>query len=460
MPMNWVTLPLASKSYQPRSGTASIERLINMHAERNSDGAKTGFSLLSDPGLLSWTTVGSGPIRGMHRAFGYVWTVSGTELYAVNESTKAATLIGTIAGAGAVRMAHNATHVSVVSSANTYAANITTLTVLPNAGLVGVTFQDGYGVFPEGGTQNMFISGLDDLTSIAALDFTTVDTQPDALVTCVSNQREIWAMKELTTEVFSNTGATFPFARVAFIDRGVLAPGSVAIAETAIFWLGDDKRVYRSSGYQPVPVSDSAIELLIADTYSPTTAEAFTYTQAGHTFYVLTFSDLTLVYDLTTGLWHERRSYGLDRWRAQCHVVVGGDTNLVGDYSTGDIYELDLATYDENGEIMERIIVEPPLSNDPNPIFVHEMFWDMETGVGLTSGQGVAPVALLSWSDDDGNTWSSDRELSIGALGVRRQRVNFTRLGRSLNRSFRLRITDPVKVAIHGARARIESGVR
>jgi hypothetical protein len=37
--------------------------------------------------------------------------------------------------------------------------------------------------------------------------------------------------------------------------------------------------------------------------------------------------------------------------------------------------------------------------------------------VGLSSGQGSAPVALLSWSDDGGHTWSNEHEASMGAVG-------------------------------------------
>ena len=104
-------------------------------------------------------------------------------------------------------------------------------------------------------------------------------------------------------------------------------------------------------------------------------------------------------------------------------------------------------------------MISPPLSADPAPLFVHEIHLDIEAGVGTTSGQGVAPVVMLSWSEDDGRTWSSDMEASLGAIGQYRRRARFLRLGRSYNRSWRFRITDPVKVAVLGAQARIEAGV-
>ena len=47
-----------------------------------------------------------------------------------------------------------------------------------------------------------------------------------------------------------------------------------------------------------------------------------------HTYYCITGSSFTWVYDTVTDAWHERASYGLDRWRAVCGTTFG-TTNIV-----------------------------------------------------------------------------------------------------------------------------------
>lgn len=456
----WVDIQLGTKSYQPRSGTQSIERLVNLYAEASEPGAKTPVALYSDPGLLAWTDLSASSTRGLHRAHGHVWAVVDTSLYAINQTTKAATLIGTVEGIGPVRIVSNETQVLIVTDNYAYCATLTSLMTLPLTGFSSVCLQDGYGILVKRDTDEVYITSLDDLDTVGALDFTTVDAKPDNAIACASHSREVWVLGEETIEVLANTGAaSFPFSRAAYIEHGILAPGSLAQADGSLLWLDNGKRVRRSNGYQATPVSTPAIDGMIAEAYSPSTAEAFTYTQAGHTHYVLSFADLTLAYDLRTGLWRERRSFGLDRWRAQSYCRIGADTHLVGDYASGKIYELDLSTYSEDGEVLQREVVMPPLSAGSVPVSVHELEVDFEAGVGLTSGQGSAPTWMLAWSDDDGRTWSNDREASLGPMGQYRRRARFTRLGRARNRSIRLRVSDPNKVSIFGVRARMEASV-
>jgi hypothetical protein len=83
----------------------------------------------------------------------------------------------------------------------------------------------------------------------------------------------------------------------------------------------------------------------------------------------------------------------------------------------------------------------------------------MQTGVGLASGQGSDPKAMLQWSDDGGHTWSNEQWASIGKIGERLARVRWRRLGRSRDRVFKVTITDPVRVVILGASTEFTVGV-
>jgi hypothetical protein len=460
----WMTIPLGARCYQPRAGTTAIERLVNLYAEQNQPEAKTPVTLYGTPGLAEWSSVGDGPIRGLHSFGSDVYVVSGDELYAVDVGSKVATLIGTVPGVGAVRMADNGTHVVTCAVTDSYASNRTTHLWLPENNLCSASYQDGYVIYAQRGTQNFWVSGLDDATTINALDFDTADAFADNLVGLVSDHRELWLFGESTTEVWYNAGNATgtPFSRTGggFMERGCISPGSIAKANNQVFWLGDDLTVYRAVGYQPEPISTTDIEKLITAATSPVSSEAFTYSQDGHTFYVLTFGDLTVAYDITTGLWHERASYNEPRWRVSAYSYTKSGAHLVGDYETGAIYKLDLDTYTDAGGVLQRIAQSPPLSTGARHTFLHEVYLDLAAGVGLSGGgQGSDPKVRLDWSDDDGRTWEGAIDVSMGLIGNYRHRATWARLGRFSNRTLRFTVADPVRVALLGAEARIEAGL-
>jgi hypothetical protein len=133
-----------------------------------------------------------------------------------------------------------------------------------------------------------------------------------------------------------------------------------------------------------------------------------------------------------------------DRWRARFSVNAWGKT-IVGDTLTGNLYELDKDTFDEGGEPMIWGIRSPPLHVFPNGGVIDALHLDFNTGVGLYSGQGSSPKAMLSWSTDGGKTFKGHRELSLGATG-QNVRVTARRLGRFGPKGiiFDIRISDPV----------------
>ena len=69
---------------------------------------------------------------------------------------------------------------------------------------------------------------------------------------------------------------------------------------------------------------------------------------------------------------------------------------------------------------------------------------------------GVNPQIMLTWSNDEGHTWSNEHWRDIGKIGKYETRVVWRRLGISRDRVYEIRITDPVKIAIIGATIEIE----
>lgn len=463
-----ITIPFARHSYQTASKPVSSQRCLNLYAELNPDDTKSKIVLYGTPGLRKLLTLPTSPIYGLHTMNGVLYAVTSTKLYSI-DSYWVATELGSVTISGNCSMSDNGTQVVFVDGAKGYVWDGTTLTDLSTVGnwypSDTVTFQDQYSIFNRKGTGQFFISGLGDATSYDALDFATAEGAPDNLVADISDHRQLYLFGERSIEVWQNTGASaFPFQRVsgAFIERGCAASLSVSKLEGTIFWLADDLTVRMLSGYTPQKISTHAIEYAIEQYSTVSDAFAYTYTERGHGFYVLTFptESKTWVYDVTNGMWHERSYFLLGtnyRHRSNCHTVAY-DTEVVGDYQNGKIYALDNEYYSDDGDPIQRIAISSEINSDRNPMFMSELEIEFESGVGLTAGQGSDPQAMLRWSDDGGRTWSNEHWVDIGLKGKYKNRARWRRLGRFLNRAYELTITDPIRVVIIAAYAEIFRG--
>jgi hypothetical protein len=475
--------PFIGASYMSRSRNFDAQRCVNLFPEASGSGTSKSIAMLiGTPGLTLFSTLSGAGVRGCIRftaALSIV--VVGGNVYSVT-TAGVGTLIGTIVTRTTpVSMASNGTTVMLVTGgpegyAITPNANPTLATVAPivNPAFFGadrVDYIDGYFVFNQPGTGRFQITGLF-ATTVNPLDFATAEGSPDLLVSLIVNQREIWLFGENSTEVFFDSGnALFPFQRIqgAFIEQGCAAKYSPAKSGTTLFWLSADDRgqgmVLKASGYQPQRVSTHAIEYAIAQYPRIDDAIGYTYQQEGHIFYVLTFptGNATWVFDESTQLWHERAwrnpvDASLNRHRSNCQMAFGGKV-IVGDWETGKLYSLNLDAYDDNGDILPAIRqCAHEASADDTWQFFHRLWIDMETGVGLNSGQGSDPQVMLEWSDDGGHSFPNQMWASAGKIGEYRRRVNYRRLGKSRDRVWRVTITDPVKRIFIAADAAMTAG--
>lgn len=459
-------IQFAAHSYIDRSLPISAQRLINGYLEAKPQGSKAPTAIHGTPGLKLWALlvpgpVNAGPVRGMHAMGDYLYVVAGNSLYRLDD-LGTSTPIGVISGIRPVHMADNGTQLVIVSDFDIYYATITTFGTLSVNNCIGVTVHDGYAIFAQRGTQRFFISDPLDVTVFNALEYADANAIPDINAGIVNLNRETWVFQERSIQIYYNSGAVdFPFTRIpsGIIERGCIATNSIAAFHGSVFWLGDDKRVYMSQGYNPIGISTSAIDrqINLYDLYDIQNASGFVYEQEGHIFYVLNFDDGTFVYDVSTQLWHERLSVGFSRWRPDTYCYQFGK-RLVGDSRLGRIYELDLDTYTDDSNRMILTATAPPLNAGGYRAFMSQFFLDMETGVGLTTGQGSNPQVILDWSDDGGSTYSSELSRAMGAIGERKLRVNWRRLGQFRQRTMRVRISDPVKRCIIQAYADVDIG--
>ncbi len=397
--------PIAINLSQQRSRPVNAARLVNLYAEQAPEGSKCPVVLYGTPGQKTFATVGDDTIRAGIEGQGYAYILSGAFVYRV-DSTGAATLCtgDIIPPTGAAYMINNGVQIGLLTVPDTYAIVGTTVTKVTAAAYQAASsldYVDGYAIWSVNDTSGeWFISALRDLTSIDALDFASAESNPDGLIRVMADHGEIWLFGTASVEPWANTGASpFPFERVpgARMERGCIAAGSVVKMDNSLFWLGDDRIVYRADGYRPVRVSNTSVEeTLRAGTVSDAIGQV--YSQGGHWFYLLTLPSLgrTLCFDAQTTWWHERQS-GTSLtpapWDANCVFSAFGKT-LVGT-ENGMVYELDLDTYTDAGAYIRRAVASAPIYPNGNRAILKRVELEVETGVGLNATTESAPLSSV-----------------------------------------------------------------
>lgn len=460
---------LVGPSYQERSLPFDAQRTVNLYpvVDETKEGKEVA-ALYGAPGKLLFGTGGTGTVRAVFsasngRAFGIV----GIQLYEY-DSSGTATLRGTLnAGTGTVTMDENGTQLAVCDGQYvyifTYGTNVFAVVSdgdLPSAGTI--CFIDGYFVVNKLNSGAFYISALYDGTSWDPLDFATAESSPDDLVRPFNGAGILWLFGKKTIEPWSNIGGTgFPFARISGgkIETGCAAAHSVVALDNTIFWLGKDNKgqgiIYRANGFTPQRISTHAIEYKLQQIADLSVFRAYTYQQDGHSFYVLTNSTtITLVYDIASQLWHERAylTGGVQTADLSSSCMFAFNKVLVGDRSSANIYQLSLDTFSDNTGPLLRERIFTHLNNSGESFRIHSLQVDFEYGVGLETGQGSNPQCWLEISRDGGQTWGAKLYMSIGRVGKRRTRACWTKLGNfTHSATFRVSISDPVKVAICGA---------
>lgn len=471
--------PILGSSYVARSVNAADNRMVNLFPEMTAEGGKEAAFLSRCPGLRTLVTFSSAPIQGIHAFGGYLYVVSGGDLYRVDTSW-VAVRIGAVMG-GSISMADNGDTLFIATSVTSYLYNSSTNSLAPIGspdflGAVTVAFIDTFFVFNVPGTGQFQSVTCSNAAGpiwplvFDATDYATAEGSPDALLSLIADHREVWLFGANSVEVWYNAGgAGFAFSRIqgAFLELGCAAAFSVAKLDNSLFWLGSDDRgfgiVYRANGYSGVRVSTHAIEFAIAQYSTISDAIAYTYQQEGHSFYVLSFptGNATWAFDVSIGVWHERAyldptTGGFGRHKASFHANFGGE-NVVGDYALGVIYAYDLDVYADGAAIQKWLRSWRALPSGQNNLkrsAQHSLTLDCQAGVGISTGQGSDPQVMLRWSDDGGHTWSNEHWRSLGAQGAYGYRTIWRRLGMTLklrDRIYELSGTDPVKIAIMGA---------
>ena len=380
------------------------------------------------------------------------------------------TALGTgTGGAGTYTISNSQT----VGSSTMYGLNWTVLPASDGAFVGGSTVEvvDNYFIYNKPDSQ---LWGATDLLSIISnpLSYGSKDGSPDDLVTIIVDRREVYLLGEMSSEVWIDVGAfPFPFQRIpgTSTQQGIAAKFSAARMGNSFAYVSKNNRgeatIVRMNGYIPERISTHAVEnTLVGQNVSD--ALAWTYQLNGHETYVVTFpsigeNGLTRAFDTTTRLWHkwlytnDQNEY--ERHRGNCCSFFNQQV-LVGDYENGKLYRVSLSEYTDDGQLVRRLRRCPHITSDLQRQYFHELQIQFEPGVGLSTGQGDNPQAMLRWSNDGGFTWSNENWVTIGAQGQYYNRAMWRRLGWARDRIFEVVVTDPIKAVIVSANLKATAG--
>jgi hypothetical protein len=460
-----VKIQFATNSYRSASLPVSAQTCMNAYAALQPKDAKTDVAVFGPPGIVNFATCGNGPIRGLHTMADVAYAVSGPSLYRINSDGSATSVGGAISGAGRVSMDDNGTQLAIVNGELGFIyAEATGFQVIVDADFHAadtVALINAVFAFNRSGTNEFFVS--DNLDGLSYSDiFASAEWRSDNIKAVANHIESLYLLGTSTIEGWYSTGdPNFPFRRYdgSAIDRGVASSDAFVSDSQELFVIGNDRVGHKVTQGGIVPFTTEAINQEWRRYARVDDAFMFSYGHDGHRFIVATFptANKTFAYDRTSGLLHERSSrdmYGNDlgRWRVNSATEAYGKT-LVGDAFSGMVGYHDSTVFTEFGNTIVTELVSPPIHADGRIVFMPWFELDVETGVGLTSGQGSDPQIMLSLSDDGGRTWT-DQEMwrSMGKIGKYKTRLRWDRLGSFTNRHIKVTISDPVRRTIIAAR--------
>ena len=465
-------LPLLGLGLTGRSVNVNSARRLNLYLEINEEGAKSRISAHGTPGLTLFLDLGATPIRAMHGLGDNLYFVHRGIFYSANNAAVVTSRGVLLSTAGNIDIADNGTQIMVVDGTYGYIYDIAaeTFAQISDAAFPGadtVTFLDGYFIVNAPSTGRFYVSALYDGTNWDALAYATAESNPDNLVAVLAERSLLHLFSDYSSEVWANTGALdFPFSRMqgAALEWGLAARWSVVKFDDSLCWLARNRlgqvSVVRSAGLDIQRVSTPELDYLFSTYSSVSDATAFAYMNAGHAFYQLNFpsQSASWLYDGKNGSWSALESYGLTRHRGETSTSFLNRT-MVADFDNGRIYILAPDVYTDNGDTIAREIISPhSFGADDEQGFIGEIRLDMETGLGLATGQGSDPQVMMSISRDGGHSFGTERWTSAGKTGEYRHRARWRRCGRARDLVVKIRITEPIEVNVLRASADYERG--
>lgn len=463
-------------SFESLASTVESEHTINFYVESmESEGSTSKKILLPTPGVSQLVEHGSGLVgRGHYFLNGREFAVIGSDFVEIDENgtvtdrgdvavnANPATIVGNGDAGGQILITSGGTAYVFTLATNAFAA----VGSPPWSTATMCGMLDGYGLILDSDDSRLWVSALQDFSSWSASQFAERNLAADRWVSMKVLGRYIYLLGQQTSEVWYNVGSasSFPFAPYAtgLMQAGISAPFSATVVGETLCWLSQTKdggpKVVSTSGFSPEKLSSTALESDLGRYANLTDAIGDTYTDLGHTFYLLTFieDDITWAYDMSSQTWAQRGTWvsadnEFTAWAPRYHAYAFGQHRML-DAGSGKVFRLGIEyPNDANGSPVVRLRRAPVLEYENKRVYYSSFELDLEPGLGLSSGQGSDPQVMMRFSNDGGKTWSAETMRSAGAQGQYGKRVRWTRCGMGRRRVFEVRFSDPIPWRISNA---------
>jgi hypothetical protein len=139
---------------------------------------------------------------------------------------------------------------------------------------------------------------------------------------------------------------------------------------------------------------------------------AWSFVLDGHTFYVLDLGTQgTFVYDTTTSQWTQFITSGYFAWNF-ANGCMWGQRIVAGDLLTTDVWEMNPGSLFDNGATTITHVVTGGIVTR-NRVYHSVDSFSLACSVGQLQKQDGAATVLLSFSDDQGKTWTDMNTITL-----------------------------------------------
>jgi hypothetical protein len=468
-------VPIFGEGIYSKSPVVTRQRRLNCYLEVRKDGDKSSIVCYGTAGMKLAFTLAN-PARGLIGNDTALYRVAYDQVQSLSATGAiiASGTIGTIGGL--VGMALNPTQLLIVDGNRGYIFNPATgvVTIIgasfPNGALTA-TYCNGFFVCELPGTNQFFVSALNDGltwnglafgTAVQAIDgIKACDTLGGLLIVFSGGHIEFWQNAGLTPEPFQYIQNSASMTGLAAVNSRVHCGESLLfLARTnggSFQNSAGSYQIGRISGYQVSVASNTDVDNILqqmAATSTVTDCTAYSYQIDEHVFAQFNFptANRSLLYDTKTGLWSEVQS-GVTAGYAARHIgnLAAGafGRQYVADYGNGNLYNPDAKTYTDNGNVIVRQVISKVAVEDFNTFRISQIYVDMETGVGLTDpgAQGYNPMVGISVARN-GRPFGPERMVPLGKQGQTNIRVNARRWGVARTGNLSIRMSDPVPFVI------------
>lgn len=397
-------------------------RLVNCYLETDKQGE---LWVYKRPGTLEFESQGASIARGIYHWRGDVYSIFAGTLYrnGVSVGTGLSQLNGvyrfsSILGGTPKLVLGNGLKTYAYSVAGGLTSDFNTIDPdFPATCVKGIVYLNGatYVMDANGQIWGSAINSVDTAGSWTALNFIAAQAEPDAGVFLAKQLVYVIAFGEWSTEVFFDagnaTGSPLGVVSGSKLSYGCATAESVQEIDDRLFWISSSKtaavQVSMMDQLNHEVISTDAIDRLIQGS----TLADVSSTQLkinGHSFYIITLRDidLTLVYDINEGEWHQWTDTNSNYFKMMYYTYDSSKRHIFQHETDGKLYYANATYYTDNTSKITVDIYTPNFDASTRR--------RKQLGQMLFIGdQESGSILYVRSSDDDYQTWNNFRTVDL-----------------------------------------------